>query len=244
MRLKRIVRALLIIGACWALLAADGPKQGLQVAKTEQLEYPSNGILRLENSIGELTVAAWDQPNMQITTVKSTQREYSVAEREKANGALDQVRISHERKGNEVVITTDFPRHPGRPPTPWGAGHAFDLSYDIKVPRNTRLIVHHDVGEVHVDELAGDIQVSALQGTITIRLPGNRQYSIDAKCDFGRITSDFSGKLTHRWWSMGHELVVRNATGAQKLALQLGYGDVMIMKAYAPIALKSLAPTE
>ena len=164
------MRILAVIGfgtAC-LLLAADEPKQKVQVSKTERIEFPSGGTLRLKNSIGDLTMEGWDQPGVEITTVKSTKAEYASADREKASHELDRVQIAAERQGDELVITTDFPRHRGFPPSlPLGGATNFDLDYRIKVPRDARLIVDHDVGDVNIDGVTGDIHVTVLQGTIT-----------------------------------------------------------------------------
>jgi hypothetical protein len=130
----------------------------------------------LANSIGVVTVEGWDQPAVEITTIKSTKKEYDSREREKAPHELDTVRIATERHGDELVITTDFPRHRGLPPpSPLGGGTSFNLEYAIKAPRSARLIVDHDVGEVNVDNILGDIPITALQRQITLHLPEERQ---------------------------------------------------------------------
>src|SRR5579863_1976012 len=83
------------------LIAASGLALGAEVSNTERMDFPSGGALRFQNSNGELTVEGWDQPGLEITTIKSapTAKE------------LEQVRMTTERKGDEIVVTTAFPKH-------------------------------------------------------------------------------------------------------------------------------------
>src|SRR5437899_3149767 len=51
-----------------ALLRADDePKSKAQSVKTDRLDFPPGGTLRLDNSVGELTIAGWDRPDI-VTT--------------------------------------------------------------------------------------------------------------------------------------------------------------------------------
>jgi hypothetical protein len=231
-----MMRMLAVIGfgtGC-LLLAADEPKQKVQVSKTEHMEFPSSGTLRLKNSIGDLTIEGWDQPGVEITTVKSTKVEYASADREKASHELDRVQIAAERQGDELVITTDFPRHRGFPPSlPFGSATNFDLDYRIKVPRDVRLIVDHGVGDVYFDDVTGDIHATALQGTITVHLPQEGQYAIDAKSDIGNVISDFPGSATRRRWLLGHQFT-QTSQALHKLYLRDGFGDIIILKIRKP----------
>ena len=56
--------------------------------------------------------------------------------------------------------------------------------YDIRVPRNARLAVDHDTDYVFVDNLMGDIHVTVLHSSITLCLPAEGQYAIDARSKF------------------------------------------------------------
>lgn len=223
-----------IFGMSCLVLADDELRQPVQIAKTEHVDLPVGGTVRLKNSTGELTIEAWDQPGVEITTIKSTKVEYASAERQKASRDLDRVKIAAERQGDELVITTDFPRHRGFPPSsPLGGATNFALEYHIKVPRDARLVVDHDVGEVHFDGVTGDINATALQGTITLHLPEGGQYAIDAKSDFGSVTSDFPGSTKRRFWLVGHQFI-HNSQALHKLYLRNGFGDIIILKIRKP----------
>lgn len=228
------VLAVLGFGASCLLLAADEPKQKVQVTNTQRVDFPSGGTLKLTKSIGVLTVEAWDRPDVEITTITSTKGDYDAREREKAKSELDKVRVAAERHGDELVITTDFPRP--------RAFSRFDLEYRIKAPSTARLIADHNVGEVNIDGLVGDIQVTLLQGEIMLHLPEEGRYNIHARSQFGNVNSDFPGPEKRRWWLLGHRSVNANSQAAHKLNLRVGFGDIVILKTRAPVAPGPLIP--
>ncbi len=230
-----IMRILTVIGfgtSC-LLFAADQPKQKVQVSKIERVDFPSGGTIKLTNSIGVLTVEAWDRPGVEITTIKSTKAAYAINERERGAHELDKVRVVAERHGDELVITTGFPRHGTFPPYPLGETN-FDLEYRIKAPSSARLIAEHGVGEVNVDGLGGDIQVTLLEGEILLHLSGEGRYSIHAKSNVGNVYSDFPGQEQRRFWLIGHRIMNENSPAAHTLNLRVGCGDIVILKTRVP----------
>jgi hypothetical protein len=206
-----------------------------QVSKTERIGFPAGGTLRLRNSIGALTVEGWDRPDVEITTIKSTKAPHDARERAKAMHELERVHVAAERHGNELVITTDFPRHRAFLANPVGGGTNFNLEYRIKAPKTARLIDdHHDVGEVNVDGLVSDIHVTLLQGEILLHLPEESRYNINAKSDFGAVNSDFPGKEKRTLWLVGHRLLTGNSRQAHNLNLKVGSGNIVILKTRIP----------
>jgi hypothetical protein len=100
------------------------------------------------------------------------------------------------------------------------------------VPRNAKLIVDHDSGEVHFDDLTGDISATVIQGTILLHLPQNEQYAIDARAKVGEVTSDFPG-TTKRKRLFGNAFT-EASPAAHKLYLRIGFGDIVILKIETP----------
>jgi hypothetical protein len=237
------------LGTGCLLLAADQPKQDepkqkAQVSKTEHFDFPSGGTLRFRNSVGVLTVEAWDQPGVEMTTIKSTRVELDARGRENATHDLDRVKVAAERKGNELVIATTFPRHrPFRVFYPLSGNTNFDLEYHIKAPVNAKIIANHTLGDVNIDGLAGDIQVTLAQGEILLHLPEQEKYNIHAKSSVGSVNSDFS-ELEKRTWLLGHRSVDDNSAAMHKLNLKVGYGDIVILRIRTPKAPDSLIPAQ
>jgi hypothetical protein len=219
------------LGMSCVLLAADEAAPKIQATKTERIDFPSGGTLKLMNSMGELTVQGWDRSDVEIATIKSPRTYYDARDGEKAARELDKVRVTAERRGEEVIISTDFPRRRG-----------LDLRYDIKVPRNAKLVVDRHVGEVHIADVAGDIHVTGRQGAITLHLPGAGQYAIDAKSGLGSVISDFPGIVKPKRLGLGHAFIENPSAAAQKLYLRIGYGDILILQERRPPRPPPLAP--
>jgi len=224
--------ALIGLGISCMVLADDESQQFVQVTKTERLDFPSGGLLRLKNSIGQVTVEGWDRPDVELTTTKSTKDAYNSHDREKAVRELDQVHSAAERHGDELVIATDFQRHGIFKPFLRG-GTLFDLDYRISVPRNARIAIEHDTGFVSLENVAGDIRVTASEGEIALHLPEDGQYAIDAKSKLGDVISDFPGHTQRKLWFLGKQFAHENTAASQKIDLRAGYGDIIILKSPA-----------
>jgi hypothetical protein len=238
------MRPLIGLGLCCLLRAADAaPQQApqatttppapqkVEVSNTERSDFPSNGTLHLKNSVGELTIEDWDQAGMEITTIKSSKVAVEGQEREKAVKILDSVKISTERKGDEVTISTAFPKH-SKIARLFEGMTDFDLEYRIKVPKNAKLVVEHTMGEVHIDGVTGEIRATDGMGLISVRLPDG-QYAIDAVSKLGAVDSDFPGNEKSKKW-FGHTFLENTPAAAQKLFLRIGYGDIVIALMHQP----------
>ena len=102
-----LLRTLAAIGVgSGCLLAAgpakqDEPKQKVEVSATQRIDFPAGGAHQTEEFVGVLTMEAWDRPDVEITTIKSTKGEYDAQDRDKETQKLERVNVSAERQGNE-----------------------------------------------------------------------------------------------------------------------------------------------
>jgi hypothetical protein len=237
--------------ACLLLAAADEPPRRVQVSKTEVMEFPSGGTLRLMNSVGVLTIEAWDRQDVEITTIKSTRDEFDAAGHDKAMHDLENVHITTERRDNQLLITTTFAYSAFPPPYPFDHRIGFyplyrdvnfDLEYHIQAPRSARITANHTLGQVNVDGLTGDIQVTLRQGEIMLHLPEEERYTIHARGTFGHVDSDFGGTQKRRRWIVGHRLINEDAAATHKLDLRVGNGNIVILKTRVPRGVEPLTP--
>ena len=51
------------------------------------------------HAVGELTITGWDQPNVEITTIKATKTVVDSKNRAAADKLLESVKVATERKG-------------------------------------------------------------------------------------------------------------------------------------------------
>jgi hypothetical protein len=224
------------LGASSLLFAATEPKQKAVVSNTQHLDFPAGGVLRFVHSTGDLTIEAWDQPGIEMTTIKSSKEDYDGKDREKAASEFQQIQIKTERKGDELVVTTEFPHLALPPPTHWGAATNFGLEYRIKAPRNARLSIDHNIGEVHIEDITGEIHVTEKQGLILLHLPAAGKYAIDARSGLGAVNSDFPGAGQRAGLIFGRHFIGNASGDAQKLTLRVRYGDIVILKENSPAA--------
>src|ERR1700722_5932427 len=207
---KQITSAAIFLGTGCLLFAAEAPHQDelthkVQVSETKRIAFPQGSTLRFRNSVGVLTVEAWDRPEVEITTIKSTKTAIGAGGLEKARQRLDKVSVSAGQQGGELVVTTTFPRHrPFGLPYPLSGNTGLDLEYRVKAPASARIVADHTLGEVNIDGVAGDIEVTVAQGQILLHLPEEQKYTIQARSEFGSVNSDFSEPEKHAPWLLGH----------------------------------------
>lgn len=225
---KLVMAALLAAGLT---LAADDASNSLQSTNTQQLDFPAGGTLRLNKSIGELTVEGWDQPGLEITTVKWVKIKGDKPP--KASGKdLEKIRVTAERKDNDIVVTTVFPKHFVMARLFTGLSD-FELEYRIKAPRGANLAIDHQIGEVHIEGVTGDIHATDDMGRITVALIPGTQYAIDARSKLGSVDSDVSGTEKKRL-KFGHTFVSPDSAAAKKLFMRIRFGDITILDTPAP----------
>lgn len=213
------------------LLVSEVPVEQVQTTHTDHIDFPSAGVLKIEHSTGELSIEAWDQPGIEITTIRSTKSWY-VNHRDDVLKKLDQIKLKTDRQGDQVTITTEVPKHDFFTRIFRGVSD-FELEYIIKVPATAKLVIEHDTGDVNIFGVTGDLHVKNGIGQINIHVPQDGQYSIDARCDLGAINSDFGdaehGRVIHK------SMVTQNPpAGTQKLYARQGFGDIVIQKIQIP----------
>ena len=82
---------------------------------------------------------------------------------------------------------------------------------------------------MRVQNLAGDIRVTNRIGEISLTLPRNGQYNIDARSKLGEVTSEFDGKSS-RPLLLAEKFVSRVGKDARQLYLRVGIGEINIRK--------------
>ena len=198
-------------------------QQKIAIAETESMDFPAGGVLHLRHSLGDVFIEGWDQTGTEITITESSVVAYDGGHKHR----LDDASVTAQRSGDELVITTALG---GR----GSLGSRAGFDYRIRIPRDARVRVEHDAGEVHVADIAGDLQVTNRRGEITLRLPPEEAYAVDASSKFGNVVSDIPGREQRRFWLVGHRFVPSVAEAAHKLDLRTGYGDIVIQRIRRP----------
>ena len=215
--LKRVWFGLSVLGMALPLAAQTEIRQVTQVTKTERVDFAPGGLIRLDTASGNLSVEAWDQPEVEITTVRSSWKDA------RCEGTVQIV--TDKRSTSELAVMAI------RPPVTraqrmWNRC-AIKVEELVHVPRDSRLVIHHGAGYVSVSRVSGDIELTSHSGDIVVMLPDPGPYSIDAKSKIGAVSSDFEG-TTHNTKLAGENFAAGNASGARRIYLRMGLGDIAI----------------
>ena len=125
------------------------------------------GTIRFDGSVGELNVEGWDRPEVEITLTRYTETDNPT----RATGELNSIHVTAKRDGAGVLaISTSLPARNFFARTFDGRTKG-NLNYRIRVPRDSRLVVEHDGGDLVVYDVAGDIDAHAPHGSILLLLP-------------------------------------------------------------------------
>jgi hypothetical protein len=212
------------------LLAGQDTRQKAQTSETQKMPLEPSAALRLDNSIGQVNIQGWSRPDVEVTIIKSTKSEYDSQKREIGAKELDEVKTTFTRKNEEIVLATElrksgFPPFETRPPV--------DVVYQIRMPQDGRLVIGQDTGSVSLSQLRGDIHVTVHKGSITVAVPGDARYSLDAKSKFGTVTSNVAQPL-HGIFFLGEKLEYDTPNTSHKLYLRAFSGDIVILHSPKP----------
>jgi hypothetical protein len=218
-------RLLVIVLGLSANLFADKITNATQdqTTHTDRLDFAPGGTIHIEGSTGSLIVDGWDEPAVEVTVVKAMPYYY---DKKKGEQRLERVKISAERKSPaELAISTVLPPK-GFPLFTSPTGKVI-IDYQVHVPRDSHVVIHHGSGYVMVSNVSGEIEATSGSGDIMVLLPDPGPYNIDAKSKFGTVLSDFSGD-DHVQHLVGERFAAANAAPAKRVYLRVGRGGVTI----------------
>jgi hypothetical protein len=191
------------------------------------MNFAPGGTIRVEHSYGDLRVEAWDRPEVEITVTKSLLRFGQLQAQDSRR--LEDIHMAAERKSpTELTISTTLASRHGdwAPPLPRTTTGGVKAEYEIHVPRDSKLVIHHGTGSVFVNGVAGDLEVSCGRGDILLWLPPGA-YSIDAKTKFGVVSSEMEGASLNRYL-VGQRFTRAASPPGRQLHLRMGFGGITI----------------
>ncbi len=208
-----------------------GPEQSFEVTSMERAAFQPGGTIYLDESYGYLTVEGWDKPEVEVITTKSTDRFYEPGEREEAKQRLERIKVVTERRSQAEFAIKTLPAarsHHWPWPVPSTTHAAVTVEYRVHVPRDSRLVVHHDNGYVFVNDVTGNIEVHSHTGDMIVMLPDPGPYSIDAITRMGSVSSDFVGKGIKQFL-VGTHFAYAGQTPSRRIHLRMGRGSITIV---------------
>jgi hypothetical protein len=228
-KLAFVVVRLTLLGTTLAASGASAIKPLPEKATTERVDFAPGGTVRIDGSYGDLNIDGWDRPEVEVTVIKTLPYGHKAKQPDQGASDLDRVRIVTEHKSpQEVTISTTLPsRHlPWTPPFTRHTTSGVMVQYEIHVPRDSRLAIHHGTGLVSVNHIAGDIDASVGRGDIILWLPPG-SYSLDARTKFGIVSSDLEG-AAHNRYLIGENFTRDNPPPSHRLHLRMGFGGITL----------------
>lgn len=223
-----------------ALFSEEVSRQADQVTTTETIEFAAGGTIRLNPTLGDLFVEGWDRPQVEITVIKSITLKGDAKHREKIVKWLDKVRITAEkRSATELNIATLLPSRANYylPPRSSTTSGGVSIEYQVHVPRDSKLFIHHGTGIVLVSSVLSDIEATGGRGDIMLWLPEAGTYAIDAKSRIGTVSSEFDGE-SHVQHLIGQRFSAGTSSG-HRIYLRMGFGGITIKRLCSDCEIKA-----
>lgn len=228
-KLASVVVPFTLLGVTLTASGEGGIKQPPQKTATERVNFAPGGTIHIDGSYGNLSVDGWDRPEVEVTVIKSLPYGYKAKRSDQGAADLDRVRIVAEHKSPpELTISTELParKHAWMPPFTRHTTGGVGVEYEIHVPRDSRLAIHHGTGSVSVNDVAGDIDASVGRGDILLWLRLG-SYSLDARTKFGIVSSDLEGNA-HNRHLIGESFTQVNPPPSHRLHLRMGFGGITL----------------
>jgi hypothetical protein len=226
MTYKRVASCIVLctISIAALLEAEESIQRPEQVSHTESVNFAPGGTIRFDKSFGDLSVEGWDQPQVEMTLIKSF-RDYDAPKN--VTERLARVKFTTEHpSATELVIGTNIPSHTFFR-HPFGGKGPVDVRYELRVPRDSHLVIHHGGGNILIGNVVGNIEATNREGDIVLMLPDAGSYAIDAKSKMGTVISDLPGKAHVRHF-IGEQFTGVDANSPRKIFLRVGFGGITI----------------
>lgn len=166
-------------------------------------EFTTGGMLHLHLSVGDVHVRRGDSARISLR--------YTVKSRREKN--LKEVHVDFDVRGNDATLEFHAPS---------GANTQFDV--EVEVPPNTNLDIHEKVGDVTVEDVEGDKDLSLGVGDIHVAKGQSGYRLVHASTGIGDVNSDGYGE-TSGW--LGKTLKYRGE-GKYELRAHVGVGDITL----------------
>ena len=206
---RRSHQALLL---CLFLLPLSAPARAATITADDDWDYEethsdsrdfaAGGMLHVHLNVGDLHIRRGNSAKISLHYTVKSHHEQSAKD----------AHVDFDIHGRDATLEFQVPQ-----------GHAqFDV--ELEVPQNTNLDVHAKVGDVTVEDVDGDKDVSLGVGDIHLSNGGSGYHLINASAGIGDVNSAGYGE-TSGW--LGKTLKYRGE-GKYELRAHVGVGDISL----------------
>lgn len=165
-------------------------------------DFVAGGMLHVRLSVGDLHIRRGDTNQIRLRYTVKARRESHVKD----------ARVDFEIRGADASL--EFHAH--------GSNTQFDV--ELEVPQNTNLDVHQKVGDITVDRIEGDKELSLSVGDIRVDSAQSGYRSVEASTSIGDVNGEGYGET--RGW-LGKTLKY-HGEGKYELRAHVSVGDISL----------------
>jgi hypothetical protein len=202
-------------------------KKKVETRTTQTIDFGPGGEIQLDETFGDVTIAGWDKPEVELTVWKGTKKLYGPEEQAQALKALERFSIAMSKKSEHRLLISAVAPSSNLLGQLLKGGANLELSFKLKVPLASNLVIKHKAGDVNVNNIKGNISISNRVGDVALELSGKEKYLVDAKCRLGEVRSAFNRKGRPASGG-GSELAEQNST--YQLHVRVGIGEIRVEK--------------
>ncbi|HEV2854795.1 MAG TPA: hypothetical protein VHC97_18520 [Thermoanaerobaculia bacterium] len=203
--------AALILG----LAPAAGADEIIRSFK-QQVPLGGAGEIALDFPVGEVTVAAWDNPQVDLDVKIACDEKHRTS---RCREAAQTLRLIYNTSGDRFrVEVKNWPKFAGT--------KGLHVIARINVPRELALRTDLGVGELNVQGVAGDLTVDVGVGEVNLTLPKDAIRSVDLDTGIGEANLIAAGRRYESSGFMARELNWDKGTGNARVKVDCGVGEI------------------
>ena len=197
---KTILVVLFLLPFCAAPLAA-AKDWDYEETHSDAREFAAGGSVHVRMSVGDMHIKRGDANKISLRYTIKSRRESNVKE----------ATVDFEVRGSDATLEFHAPS---------GGNTSFDV--ELEVPQNTNLDVHEKVGDVTVEDVEGDKDLTLGVGDIRVANGRAGYRTVHASTGIGDVDGDGYGD-TSGW--LGKTLKY-HGEGKYELRAHVGVGDI------------------
>jgi DUF4097 and DUF4098 domain-containing protein YvlB len=192
---KAVVVCLFLVPLC---AASDW---NYEETHSDAREFVAGGFVHVRLSVGDMQIRRGNSNKLSLRYTVKSHSEKNVKE----------ARVDFDVRGNDATIEFHAPSH---------ANTQFEV--ELEVPQNTNLDVHDKVGDLTVEDVEGDKDLSLGVGDIRVANGRSGYRLVSASAGIGDVNGDGYGE-TSGW--LGKTLKY-HGEGKYELRAHVGVGDI------------------
>jgi hypothetical protein len=199
-----------------ALIAGVVPAGASEIIRSfkQQISVGGADEIALDFPVGEVTVEAWDNPQVNLEVKVACNKRTSRCEE-----AAKAVRLVYNTSGNRLrVEMKDWPKFSG--------GKGLHVIAKINVPHDRPLWMDLGVGELNVQGTTGDLTVDLGVGEVNMTLPKNAIRSVNLDTGIGEANLNADGQHYERAGLITRQLTWDKGTGNARVKVDCGVGEI------------------